>query len=133
MRQAANCVHTVVVAPNSDEDILAFKGPTVLNGDERAEILRAVKWADIVIPNMPYEPSVEILDQVNCQYYVHGDDPVICNGVNINEMLQGLGRFKEIRRTTGVSTTDLTGKILKLLEPEDEEEAKTPTLRGPPK
>jgi len=31
------------------------------------------------------------------------------------------GRFREFKRTTGVSTTDLTGKILLLLEPDDEE------------
>ena len=36
-------------------------------------------------------------------------------------MFAQAGRFKEIRRTTGVSTTDLTGKILQLLQPEEEE------------
>ena len=91
-----------------------MKGPTVLDDDERAEILRSLKWGHEVVEKTPYDPSVEVLDRYNCQYYIHGDDPCICNGVNINELMAGLGRFKEVRRTTGVSTTDLTGKLLKL-------------------
>lgn len=42
------------------------------------------------------------------------------DGTNFNEYLTGLGRFKEVRRTSGVSTTDLTGKLLKLIEPDRE-------------
>lgn len=38
------------------------------------------------------------------------------DGTNFNEYLTGIGRFKEVRRTAGVSTTDLTGKLLQLIE-----------------
>ena len=38
------------------------------------------------------------------------------DGVNMNVYLAEIDRFKEVRRTTGVSTTDLTGKLLALLE-----------------
>ena len=103
-----------------------MKGPTVLNGEERADILRAIKWGDIVVPDTPYEVTTSVLDDVNinCQYYIHGDDPVMCNGENICEIFQGLGRFKEIKRTTGVSTTDLTGKLLNLIKAPSTEEIK---------
>ena len=114
-------MHTLVIGPNSDEEILAAKGPTVLNGNERAEILRAVKWGDEVAPDTPYEVTEEVLDLVNCQYWIHGDDPCICAGVNICEQLNSIGRFREIRRTTGVSTTDLTGRLLDLLTIAEEE------------
>ncbi len=80
LRQAAEVCHTVVIGPNSDESIIRTKGPTILSGEERAEILRAVKWGDEVSPDMPYDPSIEILDQVNCQFYIHGDDPVMIDG-----------------------------------------------------
>lgn len=97
----------------------------MLNGTERAEILRAVKWGDEVAPNTPYEVTEEVLDLVNCQYWIHGDDPCICQGVNICEQLNSIGRFKEIRRTTGVSTTDLTGRLLDLLSFAEEEKDDT--------
>ena len=90
-----------------------------MNGLERAEILRAIKWGDEVAPNTPYEVTETVLDMVNCQYWIHGDDPCFANGVNMCEVLNDAGRFKEIRRTTGVSTTDLTGKLLKLIDDED--------------
>ena len=112
-------MHTLVIGLNSDEDIRSYKGPTVLSGAERVEIIRALKWGDETIADTPYEPSVAIFDQFNCEYYIHGDDPVMINGVNVCQTFNEMGRFKEIRRTTGVSTTDLTGKLLKLLEQDD--------------
>ena len=42
--------------------------------------------------------------------------------VNMNVYLTSINRFKEVRRTTGVSTTDLTGKLLALLEVNQEEQ-----------
>jgi len=104
-----------VIGLNSDADILNYKGPTILSGEERVEIVKALKWGDDVIADTPYEPSVEICDRFNSEYYIHGDDPVMINGVNVCETFANMGRFKEIRRTSGVSTTDLTGKLLKLI------------------
>ena len=59
-------MHTLVIGPNSDEEIRNCKGPTILNGDERAEILRAVKWGDEVIADTPYCVTEAVLDQYNC-------------------------------------------------------------------
>ena len=42
-------------------------------------------------------------------------------------MLKECNRFSEIRRTTGVSTTDLTGKLLNLIDPAMSEESKSDT------
>jgi len=117
-------VNTLLIGPNSDEEILRYKGPTIMNGQERAEIVRAIKWGDVVVPDTPYECTTDLLDQLNCQYFVHGDDPVMCDGVNVNELLKSINRFKEVRRTTGISTTDLTGKLLDLLKLDDDEESK---------
>jgi len=43
-------------------------------------------------------------------------------GENMNEILGAVDRFKMIKRTTGISTTDITGRLLKLLEPEPKED-----------
>ena len=115
MRQASNVVHTLVLGPNSDEEIEAFKGPTILTSEERVAILKAVKWGDEVAADTPYECSTALLDDLNCKVFIHGDDPVMVDGVNICIGLKQINRFKEIRRTTGVSTTDITGKLLSLI------------------
>lgn len=59
--------------------------------------------------------SIETLDRYNCDYYAHGDDPVFGpNGENMCEILSNAGRFKMFKRTEGVSTTDIVGKLLML-------------------
>lgn len=115
IRQAAQVIGTLVIGVNSDDDILRHKGPTILNEKERISVIKAVKWGHEVQPNTPYEPNEVLLDALNCQYFIHGDDPVMVDGVNVNDHLAAIGRFKEVRRTTGVSTTDITGKLLKLI------------------
>jgi len=54
IRQASNATHTLIIGPNSDEEILRFKGPTIYNGAERTEIMQALKWGDEVAPDTPY-------------------------------------------------------------------------------
>jgi len=44
IRQASHQVDTLVIGVNSDKDILRFKGPTILNEDERLMVMQAVKW-----------------------------------------------------------------------------------------
>jgi ethanolamine-phosphate cytidylyltransferase len=59
--------------------------------------------------------SEETLDRYNCQYYAHGDDPVFgADGTDMCAVLRGVGRFKMFKRTEGVSTTDIVGKLLML-------------------
>lgn len=122
IRQARNAVHTLCIGPNSDQEILTHKGPTILTAEERNEIVGALKWGDEIIKDTPYATTIDTLDSFNCQYYIHGDDPVMADGVNVCIILKEMDRFKEIRRTTGISTTDLTGRLLKLIESHQEEE-----------
>lgn len=136
IRQASYLTPWLVVGPNSDEEITKNKGPTVLNDEERASICSALKWTDEVVPQTPYAVTTKLLDEVNCKYWVHGDDPCYdLDGNNLNDILTKAGRFKLIKRTTGISTTDLTGRLLELLEPFDplEEEKLAEKRREPAK
>lgn len=138
VRQAKAINHWLVCGPNTDEAIKLAKGPTILKEHERAAILEAVKWVDEICYNSPYDVDEEQLDKVNCQYYVHGDDPVYnAQGECMNDILSGINRFKLIKRTTGISTTDITGRLLKLLEPDTPASAATNALNSrmvdPPK
>lgn len=115
IRQAKALGDILVVGVNSDEEILKNKGPTVLTCKERSDILRACKWVDEVHEGTEYTVRVDTLDRYNCQYYAHGDDPVFdVDGTDMCGLLQQLGRFKMFKRTEGVSTTDIVGKLLLL-------------------
>jgi cytidyltransferase-like protein len=49
IRQAKNMSDILVVGVNSDTDLMINKGPTIMNEQERAEILRHCKFVDEVV------------------------------------------------------------------------------------
>jgi ethanolamine-phosphate cytidylyltransferase len=115
LRQAKALGDILVAGVNGDEEIIKNKGPPIMNCKERAEIIRACKFVDEVIEDTVYSVNVDVLDKYNCQYYAHGDDPCIdSEGNDICKILAAQGRFKVFKRTEGVSTTDIVGKLLLL-------------------
>lgn len=113
IRQAKALCDVLVVGVHSDKEIMRCKGPPVMNEEERLALVKGCKWADEVVFDTPYEPSLELLDRHNCDFGVHGDDmPTNPDGVNAYSALSDAGRLKIIQRTAGVSTTDLVGRLL---------------------
>ena len=74
IRQAKAICDELVVGVHSDAEILRNKGPPVMNDEERLAAVHACKWIDQVEFDTPYTPSIELLDRVNCDFCVHGDD-----------------------------------------------------------
>lgn len=115
IRQAKSLSDVLVLGVNSDEEILKNKGPTILTCKERADILRACKWVDEVHEGTEYTVTLDTLDRFNCQYYAHGDDNIFdSEGNDICALFKKHNRFKMFKRTEGVSTTDIVGKLLSL-------------------
>jgi len=38
---------------------------------------RACKWADEICENAPYDPTIELIDRLNCSHVAHGDDMIV--------------------------------------------------------
>jgi ethanolamine-phosphate cytidylyltransferase len=55
IRQARALGGHLTMGVNSDETIMANKGPTVLTTAERAKIIRSCKWIDDVVEGTDYE------------------------------------------------------------------------------
>ena len=108
----------LIVGLVSDEEILRCKGPPVLPEQERVKCVRAVKWVDDIIANVPYELTKEFVEELFSEKYgidciVHGDDPCyLPDGTDAYEIPKALGKYREIKRTEGVSTTDLVARLL---------------------
>ena len=108
----------LIVGLVSDEEILRCKGPPVLPEQERVKCVRAVKWVDDIIANVPYELTREFVEEVFSEKYgidciVHGDDPCyLPDGTDAYAIPKALGKYREIKRTEGVSTTDLVARLL---------------------
>jgi hypothetical protein len=76
-----------------------------------------VKVEGQVIFGVPYEVTAEFLDRLireyHIDYIVHGDDACYsANGQDAYYAVKKAGRFKTIKRTEGVSSTDLVGRML---------------------
>uniref|UniRef100_A0A0D3GXK6 ethanolamine-phosphate cytidylyltransferase n=1 Tax=Oryza barthii TaxID=65489 RepID=A0A0D3GXK6_9ORYZ len=117
LRQAKLLGDQLVVGVVSDEEIVANKGPPVLSMEERLTLVSGLKWVDEVIPNAPYEITEEFMNTLfnkyNIDYIIHGDDPCLLpDGTDAYALAKKVGRYKQIKRTEGVSSTDIVGRIL---------------------
>jgi|GEM_PF-2169545 len=84
-----------------------------MNERERYESVRGCKWVDEVVEDAPYVTTLEIMDQYGCEVCIHGDDLSIgADGRDTYQIVKDAGRFVECRRTQGVSTTELVGRML---------------------
>ena len=106
----------LIVGINSDDSITQCKGKPVNTDHERSETVRACKWVDEVVTNVPYIMNEEYLQWViktyKIDYVVHGDDPCIVDGKDVYESAQKMGKYLTIPRTEGISTTDIVGRML---------------------
>ncbi|KAK2156046.1 hypothetical protein LSH36_223g03004 [Paralvinella palmiformis] len=113
LRQAKQMGDYLVVGVHSDEEIMKHKGPPVFSQEERYKMVRAIKWVDEVVENAPYVTTLETLDTYNCDFCVHGDDiTTTSDGTDTYHLVKAAERYKECKRTVGISTTDLVGRML---------------------
>lgn len=70
-----------------------------------------------VIVNAPYAITEEFMNQLfnkhKIDYIIHGDDPCLLpDGTDAYALAKKVGRYKQIKRTEGVSSTDIVGTVL---------------------
>jgi len=116
-RQARALGDVLVVGLNMDAEILKYKGPPIMSEEERYVAVKACKWVDEVVRDVPYVMNQEYLDMIfdkhKIDFVVHGDDPsLLPDGSDVFATAKKAGRFKTIKRTEGVSTTDIVGRML---------------------
>lgn len=115
LRQAKELGNHLVVGVHTDEEITKHKGPPVFNQQERYKMVRGIKWVDQVVEGAPYVTTLETLDEYDCDFCVHGDDITLtADGIDTYHLVKAANRYKEVKRTAGVSTTDLVGRMLSM-------------------
>lgn len=121
LRQAKDLGDELVVGVVSDEEIIANKGPPVLSMEERLSLVSGLKWVDEVIASAPYEITEQFMKRLfnehKIDYIIHGDDPCLLpDGTDAYALAKKAGRYKQIKRTEGVSSTDIVGRILSCIK-----------------
>eukprot|EP01024_Parvocaulis_polyphysoides_P059529 TRINITY_DN643_c0_g6_i2.p1 TRINITY_DN643_c0_g6~~TRINITY_DN643_c0_g6_i2.p1 ORF type:complete len:373 (+),score=26.92 TRINITY_DN643_c0_g6_i2:468-1586(+) len=118
LRQAKILGNELVVGLNADQEILKNKGtPPVLTQQERYILLSAIKWVDEIIDGTPYEVNQQLLQNLfqhhNIDFVVHGDDPCFLpDGSDAYQHAKTINKFKNVKRTEGVSTTEILERML---------------------
>ncbi|XP_068643836.1 ethanolamine-phosphate cytidylyltransferase-like [Aristolochia californica] len=117
LRQAKALGDELVVGVVSDEEIIKNKGPPVLSMEERVTLVSGLKWVDEVITDAPYAITEKFMrslfNEHRIDYIIHGDDPCLLpDGTDAYALAKKAGRYKQIKRTEGVSSTDIVGRIL---------------------
>ncbi|KAI2618163.1 ethanolamine-phosphate cytidylyltransferase [Hypoxylon sp. NC1633] len=113
MLQARQLGTELYVGVHSDESILENKGPTVMNLRERLAAVDACRWVTRSVAFAPYVTQLDFISHVGCKYVVHGDDITSdSSGEDCYRFVKAAGRFKVVKRTPSISTTDLVGRML---------------------
>ena len=113
IRQARVLGDELFVGCHSDEEIKRYKGPPIMQEQERYEALRGCKWVTFVVENYPYVTRLKDMERFEIDFVVHGDDiSVGLDGRNSYQEIIDAGKFKVVKRTDGISTTDLVGRML---------------------
>ncbi|OAA66627.1 cytidylyltransferase [Niveomyces insectorum RCEF 264] len=111
--QARQLGDELYVGVHSDEAILENKGPTVMNLRERLFAVDACRWVTRSVANAPYVTQLDWVSHFGCRYVVHGDDITSDGaGEDCYRFVKAAGRFKVVKRTPSISTTDLVGRML---------------------
>lgn len=115
VRQGKQFGQKLLVGVHSDAEVTKHKGPPVYSEEERYKMVRAIKWVDQVVEDAPYVTTLETLEEYGCDFCVHGDDiTTTADGQDTYHLVKTAKKYKECKRTAGVSTTDLVGRMLLL-------------------
>ena len=117
LRQAKACGDELVVGLVPDAEILRCKGPPVLTEAERRAVVESFRWVDEMLFDVPYDINETFMNELytkhRIDYIVHGDDPcTLPDGTDAYDAPKKAGKFKMIKRTEGVSTTDIVNRML---------------------
>merc|ERR1719343_471104 len=114
----------MVAGIHSDEAISHQKGPPLMGDDERIAVLQATKWVDEMATCLPYTSmSVKMADALSVDWICHGDDLPVCkSGSGMYTDAIERGRFQMLKRTEGISTTQILQRLLERPSDDDPEE-----------
>lgn len=84
-----------------------------MNLKERLLATDACRWVTKSIPYAPYVTQLDWISHYGCKYVVHGDDITSDgSGEDCYRFVKAANRFKVVKRTPSISTTDLVGRML---------------------
>jgi ethanolamine-phosphate cytidylyltransferase len=84
-----------------------------MKDEERIEVVKSCKWANEVTLEAPFVTEMSVVRKYGCSLVLHGDDLVTDEkGQDTYHKIKAEGKFKTVQRSSGISTTDIVGRML---------------------
>lgn len=112
LRSARRYGDWLVVGVLSDETAAAYKRRPIMSLDERVAVIESCKYVDQVIAGAPFQVTKEFLAEHDIATMVHGDDLSPEDAEVVYGAAAAAGQLRFVRRTAGISTTDLIQRVL---------------------
>ena len=116
LKQARELGTRLVVGVMSDEMMVRDKRLPIMTMEERAQLLTHCRYVDEVVPNAPDPPDIDdaFLNEYGIDYVAHAFSAEESWKISKEyAFLISIGKFKQLKRTEGISTTDLVVRARK--------------------
>lgn len=111
LKKAKSFGDYLIVGVLGDETVEEYKRRPVIDLEDRVKMIKACKYVDEVVVAPPLRLTMEMVQQLQISYVVHGDD----FNKDLLEDQYGvalkLGIFRTVPYTPGISTTDIIRRI----------------------
>lgn len=85
-----------------------------MNEQQRVESVRHCKWVDEVVEHPPWVVTAEFMQKHRIDYVAHGEDISLdADGNDAYKDIKAAGMYQVIKRTDGISTSDLILTIVR--------------------
>ena len=110
LRRAKELGDYLIVGVLTDEAVAEYKRKPIVSTSERMEIIKAIKYVDEVILQHSRD-GADNLRKMNANILVRGNDAMLQDEVDYIQ--SNGGKFIQLERTPGVSTTETIKNITK--------------------
>jgi ethanolamine-phosphate cytidylyltransferase len=112
LREARRHGDWLVVGVLSDDTAAAYKRRPVMTLAERVTVIESCRYVDEVIKDAPLRVTEEFLAEHAITTVVHGDDLSPQAAQFVYGPAAAAGKLTYVRRTGGISTTELIQRVL---------------------
>ncbi|KAN0066524.1 choline-phosphate cytidylyltransferase [Thecaphora frezii] len=105
----------LIVGVVSSHSCSQHKNKPILSSAERYECVRNCRWVDEVLEDAPWIIDQNLIDAMEIDYVAHDELPYEGKGMeDVYGFVKKQGRFLPTRRTEGVSTSELLGRVIEV-------------------
>jgi cytidyltransferase-like protein len=116
LKKARSFGDYLIVGVLADDVVEGYKRVPILSLEDRVKMVEACRYVDQVVAAPPLRLTREMIEELQIDYVVHGDD----FNMNLIQDQYGvsweMGIFRTVPYTKGISTTDIIKRIVRRYE-----------------